>query len=307
MFSKLALGSALAAAASAADTNAWKGRAVYQVLTDRYAKSGGNQGGACSDLSNYCGGTWKGMEENLDYIQGMGFDAIWISPVVDNWANGYHGYWAANWEKRNSHFGSDDDLKSLVKAAHAKGIYVMVDVVANHSAPIGDDFSKIYPLNKSEHYHNDCDIDWSNQWSVENCRLAGLPDINQENSYVRQYLKDWIKKLVNDFEFDGIRIDTIPEVPADFWSEYGQASGVFQMGECFNGDPAYVGPYQNNLTGLFNYPMYYTIKDVWGSHKSMYNIKNRYAQEQGHFKDIDALGLFVDNHDNARFMNQFHD
>jgi alpha-amylase len=71
----------------------------------------------------------------------MGFDAIWISPVVDNLDPGYHGYWARNWEKINDHFGSEDDLHNLVKAAHAKNIWVMVDVVANHVAPIGQDFS----------------------------------------------------------------------------------------------------------------------------------------------------------------------
>ena len=124
---------------------------------------------------------------------------------------------------------------------------------------------------------------------------------------MRGYLKDWVKNLVSTYQFDGIRIDTIPEVPKDFWAEYGQAAGVFQMGENFNGDPAYVGPYQGPLTGVFNYPMYYTIKDVFGSSQSMYNIRNRWDQEASHFRDIDALGLFVDNHDNARFMNQFHD
>lgn len=96
-------------------------------------------------------------------------------------------------------------------------------------------------------------------------------------------------------------------MPKDFWSEYGASAGVFQMGENFNGDPAYVGPYQDVLTGVFNYPMYYTIKDVFGSGQSMYNIRGRYNDEESHFKDIDALGLFVDNHDNARFMNQFND
>jgi alpha-amylase len=56
---------------------------------------------------------------------------------------------------------------------------------------------------------------------VENCRLARLPDLNQENSYVRGYLKDWIRNLVQKYGFDGIRIDTIPEVPKNFWAEYG--------------------------------------------------------------------------------------
>ena len=61
------------------------------------------------------------------------------------------------------------------------------------------------------------------------------------------------------------------------------------------------------MTGLFNYPMFYTIKDVFGGGQSMYNIRNRYNDEEPHFKDIDALGLFVDNHDNARFLNQYND
>lgn len=77
------------------------------------------------------------------------------------------------------------------------------------------------------------------------------------------------------------------------------------MGEAFNGDPSYVGGYQGPVTGVFNYPMYYTIKDVFGSGQSMYNIRNRFNDEQNHFKDLDATGIFVDNHDNARFLNQF--
>ena len=65
----------------------------------------------------------------------MGFDAILISPVVDNGTNpnAYHGYWAMNYEQRNAKFGTDDDLKALVSAAHAKGMYIMVDVNLNNT------------------------------------------------------------------------------------------------------------------------------------------------------------------------------
>jgi alpha-amylase len=61
-------------------------------------------GSKCNDLSAYCGGTFKGVTDSLDYIANMGFDAIWISPVVKNYEDastnqwGYHGYWATNWE-----------------------------------------------------------------------------------------------------------------------------------------------------------------------------------------------------------------
>ena len=62
----------------------------------------------------------------------MGFDAIWITPVVDNYDGGYHGYWARNMYDVNHNFGSADDLKALVNACHSRDIWVMVDVVANH-------------------------------------------------------------------------------------------------------------------------------------------------------------------------------
>lgn len=67
----------------AADTSAWKSRSVYFVLTDRIARSNSDAGGnACGDLGTYCGGTFQGLESKLDYIKGLGFDAIWITPVV---------------------------------------------------------------------------------------------------------------------------------------------------------------------------------------------------------------------------------
>jgi len=132
-----------------------------------------------------------------------------------------------------------------------------------------------------------------------------LPDLDQSNSFVRQYLKNWIKNVVEEFDFDGIRIDTIPEVPKDFWAEYTEAAGVFQMGECFNGDPYFVGDYQNYVEGLFNYPMFFTIRDIFGNGSSMYGIRDQYATEETCFKNVDLLGSFLDNHDNARFLSVY--
>ena len=109
----------------------WKSRSIYQVLTDRFARNDGGQYG-CDNLGNYCGGGYIGMKNNLDYIQGMGFDAIWISPIVDNYDGGYHGYWGRNLYGLNSNFGSEEDFASLVSACHERNIWVMVDVVGNH-------------------------------------------------------------------------------------------------------------------------------------------------------------------------------
>lgn len=73
----------LAQLAHAADKNAWKSRSIYFALTDRIARSSNDNGGdPCGNLGDYCGGTFQGLEGKLDYIRGMGFDAIWITPVV---------------------------------------------------------------------------------------------------------------------------------------------------------------------------------------------------------------------------------
>jgi alpha-amylase len=184
----IALLSALLGLSKAGDTAAWKKRAVYQVITDRFWKSNGERSNC--DLSRqpyYCGGDFDGLKQKLQYIKDLGFDAIWISPVVDNTENGFHGYWARDWNKINDHFGGADALKRLVDTAHSMDIWVMVDVVANHVGPVGNDFSQISPFNQPQHYHPNCDInDWGNQWQVENCRLAGLPDLKQEDGWVRQ-------------------------------------------------------------------------------------------------------------------------
>jgi len=68
----------------------------------------------------------------------MGFDTIWISPVVSNIGGttgegeAYHGYWTLDPGELNDNFGTEEDLKALVTAVHGKGMYIMVDVVVNH-------------------------------------------------------------------------------------------------------------------------------------------------------------------------------
>ena len=236
----------------------WKSRSIYQILTDRFART--SDKGMCN-YGYYCGGNYQGIIQKLDYIKGMGFDVIWISPIVENKEDAYHGYHLTNLYNLNTHFGSEDDFKALISACHEKDIWVMVDVVANHVAPIGTDYSQITPFNSAEHYHDPCQInDWGNQWQVENCRLSDLPDLKQENEWVTEKLVEWIHDLVSKYDLDGIRIDTIMEVPKWFWDKFRASAGVFQIGEAFHGDIDYVSDYQNHLDSVFNYPLYYSIE-----------------------------------------------
>ena len=281
----------------------WKTRSIYQILTDRFARTSST--GSCS-LSQYCGGNYQGIINHLDYIQGMGFNAIWISPIVENYAGSYHGYHLTNLYNFNTNFGTEDDFKNLITQCHNRDIWVMVDVVANHVGPVGTDYSQVYPFNSADHYHDYCDItDWTNQWQIENCRLSGLPDLKQENDWVTQTLLDWISNLISSYNIDGIRIDTIMEVPQWFWDKFRSSAGVFQIGEAFNGDISYVADYQNHLDSVFNYPLYYTIQSSFCG--SFTNLEGYWFNSRPIYPAPQYVATFVENHDNPRFLNRCND
>lgn len=133
-----------------------------------------------------------------------------------------------------------------------------------------------------------------------------MPDLNQDNDFVRSTLKAWVKDTVQKYNIDGLRVDTAPEVKREFWSEYTEAAGVFTIGEVFNGDMNLVASYQGHLDATLNYPMYYTLNDVFRYGKSMYELRSIFENEAKAFQDTSVLGLFIDNHDNERFRHQQH-
>ena len=281
----------------------WKTRAIYQILTDRFART--SDTGNCN-YSRYCGGNYRGIINKLSYIKEMGFDAIWISPIIENLEDSYHGYHLTNLYNLNYHFGTEDDLRALISACHENDIWVMVDVVANHVAPIGTDYGRITPFNSGDHYHDWCNINnWDNQWEVENCRLSDMPDLKQENDWVTQKLLEWIHDIVQKYNLDGIRIDTIMEVPKWFWDKFRQSAGVFQIGEAFNGNPGYVADYQRHLDSVFNYPLYYAIRRSFcGNFKE---LEYYWMNERNIFPAPEYTAIFVENHDNERFLNKCND
>ena len=133
--------------ASAATADQWRGRSIYQVLTDRFARTDGSTDATCNTAEGkYCGGSFKGIQNHLDYIQGMGFDAIWISPITAQiegktaYGEAYHGYWQQDLYSINSHFGTSDDLKSLSKALHSRGMVSSIHS-SPHTSTITWDFS----------------------------------------------------------------------------------------------------------------------------------------------------------------------
>ena len=156
-------------AKTAATPASWRGKSIYQVITDRFARADQSTTAPCNLGSRtYCGGNWQGIIHQLDYIQGMGFTAIWISPVTMQlpqttaYGEAYHGYWQQNLNQLNPKFGTVDDLQALSAAVHARNMYLMVDVVVNHFGWNGDESTfnpaSFKPFDKMSYFHSYCPI-----------------------------------------------------------------------------------------------------------------------------------------------------
>lgn len=121
----------------------WRDEVIYQVLVDRFSNGDVNNdfGVLPGHLSRYQGGDWRGLTQKLGYLEQLGVTTLWISPVVKNVEtdadfDAYHGYWAQDLDEANPHFGDVSELRALVKAAHARGMKVVLDIVTNHMGQV---------------------------------------------------------------------------------------------------------------------------------------------------------------------------
>ncbi len=295
--------------AQALDIPSWTRQSIYFILTDRFADgdtSNNNYGGFATNRSvatQWHGGDFQGIINKLDYIKGMGFTAIWITPVqMQRSVNAYHGYWTYDFYGVDGHLGSMALLQSLVSQAHTKGIYVMLDVVANHTGDFQPSTYAAAPFNQYSWYHHNGNVqNYNDQWWVENGDVAGLDDLDQGNAAAATELRNWISWLRTTTGVDGLRVDTVKHVAKSFWSGFDSAANTFTIGEVYNGDPAYVADYTNYLDAVLDFPMYYTINNVFARDQDMSQIAARFNDDY-RYKNKYTNGVFIDNHDVNRFL-----
>ncbi|WP_258069967.1 alpha-amylase family glycosyl hydrolase [Arthrobacter sp. SX1312] len=150
----------------------------YFVMADRFqnGSTANDDGGLGPDPSvsgfdptrkgYYNGGDLQGLLQELDYIQGLGTTSIWLTPSFKNRAvqpednsAGYHGYWITDFTQIDPHLGTNEDLRTLIDAAHARGMKVYFDIITNHTADvIGYDAGERAPyVSKDEEPYRDAD------------------------------------------------------------------------------------------------------------------------------------------------------
>lgn len=267
----------------------WDNATIYFMMTDRF-----NNGNPANDynhtdenppapLRGYMGGDIKGITQKINdgYFSDLGVNAIWMTPLVEQITGsvdegtgnsfGFHGYWTRDWTALDSRFGTKEDLKEMIDAAHAKGIRVLMDVVANHTGPV-----------------TSLDSQWPDEWvktepqctyqtaeSTINCTLvANLPDIRTESeaevelpeflmekwksegryeqevkelnewfAYTKlkktpvNYVLKWLVDFIKEYGVDGYRVDTVKHTEDYVWRVlWKEASTAFNQWKKDNPD-----------------------------------------------------------------------
>ncbi|KAJ6102429.1 hypothetical protein N7486_004856 [Penicillium sp. IBT 16267x] len=303
----------------AASRDQWLGRSLYQVVTDRFARSDNSTTASCDAArGEYCGGSLQGIINKLDYIQELGFDAVWISPVQSQEStrtadlSAYHGYWPNDLYSINSHFGTSDDLQALSAALHARGMYLMLDIVVGDMAWAGNastiDYSTFNPFNDQKYFHDYklLSEDPTNETCVLDCWMGdntiSLPDLRNEDQDVQQILGTWVSQLVSNYSIDGLRIDSVLNIPSVFFSNFSKSAGVFTMGEGATQDVSGYCSLQPSLSGLLNYPLYYILSEAFNTTNGDLNkIVQSIDYIRTNCEDLLPLGTFTANQDVPRF------
>ncbi len=191
---------------------------VYQIFVDRF--STGNPAVdkklAYKTSKNRLGGNLRGIINKLDYIKSLGFDAIWLTPIFS--AMDYHGYSTLDFYSVDKHFGSNETLKELVNKAHAIGLKVILDFVANHVSNKHKFF--ISALNDKSSVYRNWFVFGRNNSYMSFLDVKELPKLNTKNRDVVNYLIDAALYWIRDFGIDGYRLDHAIGPTLEFWKEF---------------------------------------------------------------------------------------
>ena len=225
----------------------WRCQVIYQIITDRFdngdpSNDNAHPRGKVAPASKNAihGGDFRGVERRLPYLKTLGVTAIWISPILLNSHGQYHGYCTFDFGRTDPHWGTLNDLRSLINAAHGRGIRVFLDVICNHMAHLIEPTSpgpavwkappQTYtlrwrqpslryppPFDNLDLFHAHGMIDWKEPKSVILGALHNLDDFKTELPQVREYLTQAIKNLITATDCDGFRVDTTKHVEPEFW------------------------------------------------------------------------------------------
>lgn len=242
----------------------WCDAVIYMLLIDRFHRAGDGP----PPHAPFLGGNLAGVRDKLDYLQGLGISALWLSPVYKNQADGYHGYWPVDFFAVDERFGTMAELRELIDECHRRGLKVLLDMVLNHT---GYDCPMARDPQYRSWFHHGGDIKWFDQKSIERGSLHGLPDFAQEKPAVARWLIDNCLWWHEQTGCDGFRLDAVKHIPAAFWQQFSSeiharaGKEFLLLGEVYRGVPEYIARYQreDGIDSVFDVPFADTVRSAF--------------------------------------------
>ena len=275
------------------------------------------------------GGDLKGVIDHLDYLQELGITALWLNPVLENnGKNSYHGYKATDLYRIDPRFGSNEDYRELAKQAHARGIKLIFDHIANHIGirhpwvkhrPTEDWFNGTVENHLSDKHYllsvSDPHADPSSRKELKSFWFVdSMPDLNQRDPRLAKYLIQNSIWWIEYAGLDGIREDTYPYADQAFLSRWAkeiraQYPEFNIVGEIWATKSSFIAQFQErsvlprdfetNLPAVMDFPLMQSFRAFLDGSGKMRDIHATYSQDFL-FSDPNNLLVFLDNHDSAR-------
>ncbi|HLF74076.1 MAG TPA: alpha-amylase family glycosyl hydrolase [Anaerolineales bacterium] len=275
---------------------------VYHVFVDRFNPGSQKAWNQTNNLTDFYGGTLRGVIEKLDYIQSFGFNTIWLSPFFKTTT--YHGYNASDYLTVEPRFGVSADIKELIEKVHARGMRLVLDFVANH-------WSKDHPTfqdaqKNPESPYRDWYIwrKWPDDYEMY-FSVRELPKINLKPGPARDHLleiaKHWLREGV-----DGYRLDFAYGPPHDFWTDFRRACRSVKPDVWIFGEVVHSASVQRSfagrMDGTLDFLLTRALRETFAFESmSLDEFESFLGGHENYFPPAFVRPSFLDNHDMSRF------
>ncbi|TLS37865.1 alpha-glycosidase [Pseudalkalibacillus caeni] len=292
----------------------------YQIFPERFAN--GNKendpegtlewGSASPSPTNFFGGDFEGVIENLDYLAKLGITGIYFTPIFKAHSN--HKYDTTDYMEIDPQFGDKDTFKRLVNECHDRGIRVMLDAVFNHSGYYFKPFQDVLENEEESPYK-----DWFHlkEFPIQTepapnydtfAFVPSMPKLNTENREVKEYLLQVGKYWIEEFDIDGWRLDVANEIDHQFWREFRSAvksvkPDVYILGEIWHDSMPWLQGDQ--FDAVMNYPFTKASLDFFAHQiiDSKTFVNNLNALLHSYPKNVNEVAFnLLGSHDTPRIL-----
>ncbi|MCX8019871.1 MAG: alpha-amylase family glycosyl hydrolase [Chitinophagaceae bacterium] len=293
------------------------------------------------------GGDFQGILNHLDYLTNLGITALWLTPVIENdmprmeeWGNrvaGYHGYWFTDHYQIDKRLGGNEGYKKLCDELHRRGLKIIQDAVYNHvgnhhffalDPPMKDWFNTSQnskgPNHREEVFYDPYASPSDKTNMLEGWFVPHLPDLNQKNPFVSQFLIQHAIWTTEEFGIDGWRIDTYKYCEEEFLNRCNEAllrefPSLSLFGEAWVNSTvanAYftrnnmLTPFRHNATGIIDFQacfaLHAAMNESFGWNNGVSRLYTTLTQDVLYRQPMNNV-IFLDNHDMDRIFSVIHE